>query len=264
MAGCIIPEDAETQLEEQGYFVVQNILDEDAVRAVRKEIERIIAVEDGFQLDKNRTDGVQAEGANAVRAVRDRNFLSEVLWNKWFTAEHVVALQKRFAGDNVRVQGTSFFTKPPRIGEGAPWHQDLWLWARQPENPTRKYKMRHISCWIALEPVDLENGCLHVVPGIHKEGIVEHVKYDDGVHEEIPRDLAAQVTPVPVPLNTGDAVVWHAQMWHMSPPNPSDRTRWGGVIVTLPDEMAEGANQADRPLLIKDGEVCAHPKGLVS
>ena len=262
MAECVMPKDAENQFEERGFFVVRNILSEGAVLAVRKEIERIIEVEDGFQLDKNRTDNVQTEGADAVRAVRVRNFLSEVLWKRWFTAPDVVALQKRFVGDNVKVQGTSFFTKPAQIGEGAPWHQDIWLWARQPGDPTREYKMRHLSCWIALEPVDLENGCLHVVPGIHNEDIVEHVKYDDGVHEEIPRELTEDITREPVPLHTGDAVVWHAKMWHMSPPNPSDRTRWGGVIVTLPAEMAVGAKQDNRPYLIRDGRVCDHPKGL--
>ena len=35
----------------------------------------------------------------------------------------------------------------------------------------------------------------------------------------------------------------------------------GGVMVTLPDEMAEGAGQADRPFLIKDGKACPKPGG---
>lgn len=257
-----IPEDAETQFEERGYFVVRNIINADAVRAVRDEIARIIAEDaQGFNLDRSRVDDADFDGADAVRAVADRNFLSEVLWNRWLTADRVLALQRRFVGDDVRIQGTRFFTKPARVGEGTPWHQDLWLWARDPNNRTREYKMRHLSCWVALEPVDLENGCLHVVPGVHKGGVIEHVKYEDGVHEEIPRDLVAEVVSEPVPLGAGDAVVWHAKMWHMSPPNPSDRTRWGGVMVTLPAEMAGGAGQADRPFLIEDGKACARPGG---
>ena len=47
MSNCTIPGDAERLLENQGYFVVENVLDADAVRAVRKEIERIIEVADG-------------------------------------------------------------------------------------------------------------------------------------------------------------------------------------------------------------------------
>ena len=169
-------------------------------------------------------------------------------------------VQRRFVGENVRLQGTSFFTKAAGIGEPTPWHQDIWLWARDPVDPTRRYKLRHGSCWIALEPVDLSNGCLHLVPGSHKGAIVEHVQYDDSVHPEIPRELAAGAAAVAVPLDTGDAVFWHPKMWHMSPQNTSDRTRWGGVIVSIPDNMAEGAGLTDRPYLLKDGRVCARPQ----
>lgn len=260
MPECVIPDNAERLLEDRGYFVIRNIVDDQAVRAVRKEIERIIAVEDGFQLDKNRVDGTVREGAAGVRAVRDRFFRSVALWDHWFTARHMVEVHRRFVGENVRLLGTSFFTKAAGIGDPTPWHQDIWLWAREPDDPTRPYKMRHGSCWIALETVDLSNGCLHLVPGSHKGEIIEHVQYDDAVHPEIPRELAAGAAAAAVPLDTGDAVFWHPKMWHMSPPNPSARTRWGGVIVSIPGDMAEGAGQTDRPFLLKDGKVCAHPQ----
>jgi ectoine hydroxylase-related dioxygenase (phytanoyl-CoA dioxygenase family) len=257
---CTIPGNAEQLLEDHGYFVIHSIIGAPTVRAVRSEVERIIAVEDGFQLDKSRVDGATHGGAAGVRVVRDRFFRSTALWEHWFTAEHIVEVQRRFVGDNVRLQGTAFFTKAAGIGEPTPWHQDIWLWARDRADPTRPYKMRHGSLWIALEPVDLSNGCLHLVPGSHKGAIVEHVQYEDGVHPEIPRELAAAATGVPVPLDTGDAVFWHPKMWHMSPQNTSDRTRWGGVIVSIPDAMAEGADQANRPFLLKDGKVCARPQ----
>ena len=260
VATCIIPDNAEQLLEDRGYFVIRNVLGQEAVQSVRTEVDRIIAVEDGFQLDRNRVDGTVHGGAAGVRAVRDRFFRSAALWEHWFTAEHVVEVQRRFVGENVRLQGTSFFTKAAGIGEPTPWHQDIWLWARDPVDPTRPYKLRHGSCWIALEPVDLSNGCLRLVPGSHKGAIVEHVRYDDSVHPEIPRELAAGAAAVAVPLDTGDAVFWHPKMWHMSPPNTSDRTRWGGVIVSIPDNMAEGAGQTDRPYLLKDGRVCARPQ----
>jgi len=256
----VIPRDAERLLESQGYFVVENVLDDDAIRSVRKEIERIIEVEDGFQLDTQRSDGTSPGGADAVRAVRDPHFRSMALWDHWFTAENVVAVQRRFVGDNVRIRGTTFFTKPSRIGETTPWHQDIWLWAPDPNDGTRRHKLRHGSLWIALEPVDLGNGCLHVVPGSHDGEIIEHLQHDDAVHPEIPRGLTADAAAVAVPLDTGDAVFWHPKLWHMSPPNPSPRTRWGGVIVTLPDETAAGARLTDRPFLLRDGQVCDHPR----
>ena len=49
-------------------------------------------------------------------------------------------------------------------------------------------------------------------------------------------------------------------MWHMSPPNQSVRPRWDRVVVSVPDDMADGTEQTDRPFLIKDGKVCDHPQ----
>ncbi len=112
---------------------------------------------------------------------------------------------------------------------------------------------------MALDAVDLENGCLHVMPGSHKGEVIEHVRYDDGIQPEIPRELLTGKTPEPVPMGPGDAVAWHSHMWHMSPPNPSDRTRWGGVMIAFPDEVAEGSDHADRWFMIRNGKACPYP-----
>ena len=87
------------------------------------------------------------------------------VWWSPASAKHVVEVHRRFVGENVRLLGTSFFTKVAGIGDPTPWHRDIWLWAREPDDPTRPYKMRHGSLWIALESVDLSNGGLHLVPG---------------------------------------------------------------------------------------------------
>ena len=110
-----------------------------------------------------------------------------------------MALQRRFVGDDVRIQGTRFFTKPARVGEGTPWHQDIWLWARDPRDSTRKYKTRHLSCWVALDDVDLENGCLHMVPGIHKGEVIEHIQYADGFTQKSPATWRQRSYPNPFP-----------------------------------------------------------------
>ena len=59
----------------------------------------------------------------------------------------------------------------------------------------------------------------------------------------------------------GDAVCWAPAMWHMSPPNLSERNRWGGVMVSFADKIAEAAGQTDRPFLIRNGERCPWPRG---
>ena len=131
MGAFYIPEDAEEQFGERGYFVVRNLISARAVEAVRSELERVIKEKpEGFKLTTDRSDSADLEGDEAVWAVGDRDLHSPVLWEEWLTAENVIAMNRRFLGENVRVQGTRFFTKQARMGESVPWHQDIWLWER--------------------------------------------------------------------------------------------------------------------------------------
>ncbi len=259
----VIPEDAEEQFEDRGFLIVRNLITDRAIEAVRGEIERAVAGEvEWFNPDRRRSDNADLDGEDGVRAVGDPfSCRNHILWEEWLTAENVVAIIRRFVGENVRVMGSRFFTKPARFGEATPWHQDIWIWERDPTLGTREYMQRHLSIWVALDATDLENGCLHFMPGSHKGEVLDHIRYDDGIQPEIPRELLTDKPPELVPLGSGDAVAWHSHMWHMSPPNLSDHTRWGGVMIAFPDEVAEGSDHADRWFMIRNGKACPYPNG---
>ena len=282
-----MPVDAEAQYAELGYFVVRQLLPADAVQRVHAEVGRILSGyahgnSDGYVRDYTRSDGRggtpgapgELDGPASVRVVRDPRCQSSVLWRDWLTHPNVSALQRRMLGEDVRVMGTSFFTKAPGgLGEATPLHQDLYLWSPPggPQQATRAAKREHLSTWVALDRVDRGNGCLHMVPRSHLSGVVPHQTYPDGVHAEIQRDLQAPVLAAtdgvdalaaePIELDPGDAVCWASAMWHMSPPNVSERQRWGGVMVSFADRWAEAAGQADRPFIVQNnGERCTLPE----
>jgi hypothetical protein len=273
----LVPDDAETQYSEQGYFVVRRLLPADAVRRVRAEVGHILSGHahgnsDGYVRDYTRTDGRggapgtpgELSGPASVRVVRDPRCQSSVLWDNWLTHPNVHALQRRMLGEDVRVMGTSFFTKAADgFGEATPLHQDLFLWSQPgPQASTRPAKREHLSTWVALDRVDRGNGCLHMIPRSHSAGVTPHKVYPDSVHAEIRRDLqVATCAAEAIELDPGDAVCWAPAMWHMSPPNVSNRHRWGGVMVSFPDRWAEAARQTDRPFLIRNGERCQWPGG---
>ncbi len=146
MGTFFIPKDAEEQLEDRGFFVIKNLITDRAIEAVRNEIERAVAGEvEWFNPDRRRSDNADLDGGDAVRAVGDPfGCRNRVLWEEWLTAENVVAIIRRFLGENVRVIGSRFFTKPARLGEATPWHQDIWIWERDPSLGTREYMQRHL------------------------------------------------------------------------------------------------------------------------
>lgn len=105
--------------------------------------------------------------------------------------------------------------KVARIGTGFPWHQDARFlgWRRQ------KVIARHggVNVVIAIDRADAGNGGFEVLGGTHRGGPVTF-DYDTsgtnaGIFDESRRTL--------VPLEPGDAVLFHPYLAHGSGPNLS-------------------------------------------
>ena len=56
-----------------------------------------------------------------------------------------------------------------------PWHQDESYWLNMPDK-------RAVSFWVALQDVNVDNGCMWFVPGSHKLPLREHWKAKEGHH----------------------------------------------------------------------------------
>ena len=76
--------------------------------------------------------------------------------------------------------------------------------------------------WIPLVDVDEENGCLHLLPGGHRHTPpFDHQWEPDSFVQELDG-----LTPVPMPMKVGDALLIQQHLPHVSPPNRSDHVRW--------------------------------------
>lgn len=63
-------------------------------------------------------------------------------------------------GEPAVPQNLQYFNKPAGIGQPTPPHQDGYYFHLAP--------CKAVTGWLALEPVDDENGCIHYVRGSHK------------------------------------------------------------------------------------------------
>jgi len=102
---------------------------------------------------------------------------------------------------------------------GQPWHQDAFYFPfdRAPQ----------IGLWLAITEATLENGCLHVVPGSHREPVHEHVVdrrpgANLGYMEIVDHDMS---TARPVTMQPGDLLIFHSHLMHASTDNGSDGIR---------------------------------------
>jgi len=109
--------------------------------------------------------------------------------------------------------------KAPRVGTGFPWHQDAAFVAWQQRDAIARYGGANLV--IALDRADEGNGGFEVLSGTHLGGAMTF-DYDTadtnaGVFDESRRTL--------IPLDPGDAVVFHPHLAHGSGPNPSPLQR---------------------------------------
>ena len=77
-----------------------------------------------------------------------------------------------------------------------------------------------LTAWVAVTDATEENGCLCVVPGSHRGGLLTHCS-----DKQIPGALVGGGA-VPLPMGRGGVLLMHRRTQHASLPNRSDEIRW--------------------------------------
>ena len=110
---------------------------------------------------------------------------------------------------------TMFVNKEPG-SNGSPWHQD------EASIPTRDRSLTGV--WIPLVDVNVDNGCLWILPDSHKSGIIyEREPHDLPDVDSMP--IARGFDPsgaIPVEMKAGSALVFSGYLLHNSKKNISD------------------------------------------
>jgi phytanoyl-CoA hydroxylase len=106
--------------------------------------------------------------------------------------------------------------KPAGQGTVLPWHQDggdVWALDRDPL----------VTVWVALDPATRANGCMEVVPGTHRLGLLS--LYGSTVEEEHVKVHCPAERVHPLEVEAGHAVLLHNWLIHRSGVNPSSVPR---------------------------------------
>ena len=129
-------------------------------------------------------------------------------------------------GPDLLVWTVSIFSKYPRDPGYISWHQDGTYWGLD--------STQVATAWVALTDSTVENGCMRVVPGSHRNPILPH-KDTHAPDNRLSRGQEVQVEvdekdALDVVLRAGEMSLHHVNIIHGSNPNPSDRFRIGFAI----------------------------------
>jgi ectoine hydroxylase-related dioxygenase (phytanoyl-CoA dioxygenase family) len=114
-------------------------------------------------------------------------------------------------GPNVKAMQSMLFIK----SEGKPgqaWHQDEFF------IPTRDRSLTAV--WIALDVATIENGCLWVLPGSHRRGVIYPARSQDDPRFDCTTESYdfpyADSDAVPVEIPAGTALIFNGYLLHRS------------------------------------------------
>jgi phytanoyl-CoA hydroxylase len=124
-------------------------------------------------------------------------------------------LAEALLGEPAEADEPEWFNKPPGTRSITPPHQDNYYFCLAPSQV--------VTLWLALDPVDAENGCLRYVAGSHREGYRRHAKskilgFSQGITDYAPDDFSRETA---VFLAPGDLVAHHGMMIHRADANHS-------------------------------------------
>ncbi len=251
----IMADSRTTSFDADGFLSPIRVLDPTAADAVRLQFDALEA----------------AEGREKCQiGLLDRHFDQRFVWE---LASHPAVLESVAAllGPDVMLLATHFFCKyqssevsrqssvrhderqrPSRGPVGThdsrlttdvseryvAWHQDVTYWGLEPPCA--------VTAWYAVDDSDVENGCMRVIPGTHRQGIREHGKAERAgnllsINQEVTVTPEEETRAVDLVLRAGEISLHHGMAIHGSNPNRSLRRRCGLTLRYIPPSVKQVA-----------------------
>ena len=153
-----LSEDQIADYHRDGFLSPLDLFTEDEAGEIRAELEAAEARWPG------KLEGAGRNNAHLVLQCLDRITHHPVLLD---AIEDII-------GADILAYGTVLFIKEQQNPGFVSWHQDCRYMGLEPHDGET------VSAWLALTPSNAVTGCMSMIPGSHKSGILEHVDtFDD-------------------------------------------------------------------------------------
>lgn len=210
---------------DDGYLVVDGLVSQDQVEAIRADAVRFARAEYPVSNPLDLPPGISDdETTRHLLAVHFPHWVSDVA-KAAIASPGIVDVLTRITGahlphwdGSIKCMQSMLFVKPPGL-PGQAWHQDERF------IPTRDRSL--VGAWIALDDATLDNGCLWV-PGSHRNGYL----WPTRPHEDLDEyDFADEChgfdesEAVPVEVQAGSVVFFNGYLLHKSLRNRSQHYR---------------------------------------
>ncbi|MBI4220062.1 MAG: phytanoyl-CoA dioxygenase family protein [Chloroflexi bacterium] len=219
------------QYEREGYLKLGKLVSDSELKALQQRIDDIMLGKANVDYDRMMmqldTDSGKYEDAPAqtrgfkgptlnYRKIQELEF--DPLFLAYMKRPVFKEICARVYGPDTPVAAfrAMFMNKPARKGTLLPWHQDRWL--ALDRDPL-------ITVWTALDPATVANGCVQVIPGSHKLGILNPTHHSAFLTDEQAKQHAPKDKIVFLELKAGEVALLHNWLLHSSDKNNTDIPR---------------------------------------
>lgn len=206
--------------DELGFFVLADAIDlqtladlDTAIAPFDREVVEFLRTKPDGRFSIAGIDSVSI----AVHLVRRSKVLRD------FAASPLLAgLCADLVGPDVRLYWDQSVCKKSHSAEPFLWHQDNGYTYVEPP--------AYLTCWVAITDATPDNGCISVVPGLHRMGTLAHRSTPIG--EQCLDDPPGAVQ---VPVRAGSVVIFSSLTPHATGYNTTDTDRMAYILQYAPD-----------------------------
>ncbi len=249
-----ISEDQWAQYERDGFLKLGAVLGQEELEALQNRIDDIMMGRADLdysrilmQLDstdgKYENVGVQSRGHKGAtlgyRKIQDLEH--DELFMEFMKKPIFREICARVYGPEkpITAYRAMFMNKPASAGTLLPWHQDRW-------NNLDRDPL--ITTWTALDPATIENGCVEVVVGSHKWGLLNPDHPSGFVTPEQGEKARIENGTQFLEMAPGEVVLMHNWLLHRSDKNHSAQSRRAFSVCYMDGHTVASSGEGFTPI----------------
>jgi phytanoyl-CoA hydroxylase len=227
------------QFHDEGFLIVRDLLPQEALRPLIEELER--------KVDDSIREAVKMGTLDAADTFEDTSFATRLglvsaassdgawLWHQvngkqnktagMFTLRtwpSLLDVAESLIGPEILAHPQTVLRAklPDQEKTVVPWHQDLAYLI-----PEKAGETLVVNFWVPMVDATEENGCLQVIQGSHRAGLLPHDAKISGYIGVQEADLPEGDTVI-CEVDVGDVLLTMERTVHRSTPNRSENVRW--------------------------------------
>lgn len=197
--GLMISKEELQTFQKEGYFIIDNFFSSQMLNHLEQNIDTYI---ESFGVPYPET---------GLMGISNLQIQSKII-ESFITDKKLVKLVTRLIGHQIKVLWSLSLYKKPGGKADFTWHQDNSYVEIEPKE--------YITCYVPISNISEKNGCLWVLPGSHKQGLLKHNQTKCGNQCYFGTDKGK-----PLPLKKGSILFFSSLLIHRSSPNISETTR---------------------------------------